>query len=40
VHKDFIEIAQVKRRPVLPIAEDEVGKAWSRRIEMAGKIIV
>jgi hypothetical protein len=33
-------MAQVKRRPVLPIAEDEVAKASSQRIEMAGKIIV
>ena len=39
IAQDFTEI-QVKRRPVLPIAEDQVGKASPQRIEMAGKIIV
>ena len=32
--QDFIETAQVKRRPVLPIAEDEVGKASPRFVGM------
>jgi hypothetical protein len=36
IAQDFTEI-QVKRRPVLPIAEDKVGKASPQRIE---KIIV
>jgi len=36
IAQDFTEI-QVKRRPVLPMAEDQVGKASPQRIE---KIIV
>src|SRR5690348_4322762 len=38
--QDFVEVAQVKRRPVLSVAEDEIGKASSQGIEMAGEIVV